>query len=125
MQDNQTNTCQSEIIHSDHNGVSVEAFGEHSRDGTYVPAGHFYAVNAGSNQHSIAFQNGAVKLVGVNGLTNESLLAILIHRTEKLDAAFPSEDNKAAIASMKQALESFNKRTANRLARGVEGQNKL
>jgi hypothetical protein len=58
----------------------------------------------------------------VNGLTNEVLLAILIHRTEALDAQYPCDENKEGIEHMKKALEAFNKRTANRKDRGVEDQ---
>lgn len=56
----------------------------------------------------------------MNGVTSEALLKVLIHRTKTLDEKFPSEFNKQAIIYMKSALEEFNKRTAERRARGVE-----
>lgn len=73
---------------------------------------------------AISFQNGAPAENGVNGVTLESMLAILIHRTQILDGKFPSEHNKLAIAHMKQALQEFDSRTAERKARGVVGRMK-
>lgn len=87
-----------------------------------VPPGHSYAVASDDYFCTIEFQNGPVATEGINGLTNEVLLAILIHRTETLDAQYPCDENKEAIEHMKKALEAFNKRTANRKARGVHDQ---
>jgi len=70
----------------------------------------------------IHFQDGPTVIDGVNGATNESLLKILIHRTQYLDSKFPSDQNKQAIAAMQTALAAFDARTAERQARGVEGQ---
>ncbi len=91
-----------------------------------IPAGHsYYAdINAGASSRPLAlidFQNGPIREVGTNGFTNEALLAILIHRTETVNKKFPCEENELAIKRMKEALEAFNQRTANRKARGVEG----
>jgi hypothetical protein len=69
----------------------------------------------------IFFQDGAVPTEGVNGLTNEALLAIVIHRTETINAKFPCTENELALQYMRRALELFNERTAKRKARGVEG----
>lgn len=89
-----------------------------------IPAGHsYYAdINAGASSRPlplINFQNGPIREVGTNGFTNEALLAILIHRTETVNKQFPCEENELAIKRMKEALEAFNQRTANRKARGV------
>ena len=62
---------------------------------------------------------------GVNGITSEALLAILIHRTEVLNSNFPCAENEAAIAGLKTALEAFESRTRDRIARQVEGENKV
>jgi hypothetical protein len=71
----------------------------------------------------LSFQKGPVKEVGINGIQNEPLIAILIHRLEYLDSQFPCDDNKEAIAHMYEALTFLNNRTASRIARGVEGIN--
>jgi hypothetical protein len=107
-------------IHTDKNGVAVNAISTLA-DGSNV-AGHLYQVLAGPNTITVEFQNGAVKERGVNGVTNEALLAILIHRTQVLNERFPCRENSIAITKMQEALMWFDKRTADREARGVEGQ---
>lgn len=103
-----------DVVPPDLNGLRVVTFGE---------PGHFYS--AGTSDEGligqIEFQNGGVAAKGVNGWTNEAVLAVLIDRTKILDAKFPCDENKSAIQSMQAALDVFNKRTAARLQRGVEG----
>lgn len=106
-------------IHTDDNGVAVNAISTLA-DGKGV-AGHLYQVLAGQKSLSVEFQHGAVKENGVNGITSEALLAILIHRTEVLNKLFPCRENSIAITKMQEALMWFDKRTADRKARGVEG----
>lgn len=108
-------------IYTDHNGVAVNAISALA-DGTQVE-GHHYDILAGANTSTVLFQNGPVKEVGVNGVTNEALLAILIHRTKFLDAKFPCDENKRAIQHLEEALVNLEVRTARRIARGVEGVN--
>ncbi len=107
-------------IHFDNNGVMVCAITEPK---SYE--GHSYEVL--DKDHTllaaIDFQKGAVADVGVNGVTNEALLAILIHRTKILDSQYPCDENKRAIEHMERALVSFEVRTARRIARGVDGKN--
>lgn len=106
-------------IHTDHNGVAVNAISSLA-DGTNVE-GHVYQVLAGTSTTHIVFQQGPVKEAGVNGLTNEALLAILIHRTKHLDGKFPCTENARAIQHMEEALVNLEARTARRMTRGVEG----
>lgn len=106
-------------IHTDHNGVAVNAISSLA-DGTDVE-GHLYQVLSGPKTQSIEFQMGGVAVNGVNGLTNEALLAILIHRTKFLDGKFPCDENRRAIEHMEQALVNLEVRTARRITRGVEG----
>ena len=106
-------------IHTDHNGVYVNSISTLA-DGTDVE-GHFYQVSSGLRNTDIHFQRGGVAGNGVNGLTNEALLAILIHRTKFLDGKFPCNENKRAIQHMEEALVNLEVRTARRMTRGVEG----
>ena len=106
-------------IYTDHNGVAVNAI-HRLGDGTEVE-GQLYQVLAGANVTSVTFQKGNPKTKGVNGLTNEALLAILIHRTTFVNQQFPCEENMVAIQHLKQALVNFEVRTARRMVRGVEG----
>lgn len=106
-------------IHTDHNGVAVNAISSLS-DGSNVE-GHEYIVLAGVKSFAISFQRGGVAENGVNGLTNEALLAILIHRTKLLDNKFSCDENKRAIGHMEEALVNLEVRSARRMVRGVEG----
>tara|TARA_R110002073_G_scaffold49025_6_gene131429 strand:+ start:661 stop:999 length:339 start_codon:yes stop_codon:yes gene_type:complete len=106
-------------IHTDHNGVAVNAISAHA-DGTNVE-GHEYQILAGTGGIDLNFQNGPVKENGVNGITNEALLAVLIHRTKFLDSKFGCDENKRAIQHMEEALVNLECRTARRIVRGVEG----
>lgn len=90
--------------------------------------GHFYLFIKPDNDQivgEVIFQHGTVKEVGINGSTNESVLAALIHRTKHLDSLYPCDENKEAIEHLEKALAAFDKRTTNRVARGVEGQYKV
>jgi hypothetical protein len=70
----------------------------------------------------VLFQNGPIKEAGLNGITQEALLAIVIDRLEAFQAGpFSSEDNAQALAHCHLALEALQTRTRKRLARGVEG----
>lgn len=70
----------------------------------------------------IGFQNGPIKEFGVNGVTQEALLAIVIDRLEGFQKGpFPSQDNVDALHHVKSALTYLQKRTRARIARGVEG----
>ncbi len=62
------------------------------------------------------------KLYTVNdGTTNEELLEILIDRMKYLGAKFPCRENSLATTKLEEALMWLNKRTQDRVKRGVEG----
>jgi hypothetical protein len=70
----------------------------------------------------IQFQNGPIQEFGVNGISGEALLAIVIDRLRCFQAGpYASADNADALSSIESALASLQKRTRERLARGVEG----
>ncbi len=87
-----------------------------------IQKGHSYSVNNGFGYlGQVAFQDGPVPEHGVNGLTNEALLAILIHRTNILNERFPCNENSEALVLMTQAKQVFESRTKRRQAAGIEG----
>lgn len=108
-----------ETIHTDHLGIFVAAATATNH------SGHIYEVASAEigTLLQIGFQNGPVKEVGVTGVQNEHLLAILIHRTKILNERFPCEQNETALRHMKLAINAFQSRTADRTSRGVEGTN--
>lgn len=70
----------------------------------------------------ISFQNGAINEHGVNGLTQEALLAIVADRLECFQAGpFASVYNATALEHVKAAQEALLSRTRERMVRGVEG----
>ncbi len=70
----------------------------------------------------ILFQNGPIKEAGVNGVTHEVLLAILIDRLTSFQAGpYACEANATALDNLKAAQSSLQQRTKERLARNVEG----
>lgn len=84
--------------------------------------------NCDFNEHlvEISFQNGPIKENGVNGCQNEDLIAIIIDRLEGFqNTEFKCRENAIAITKLEEALMWLEKRTANRIARGVEGTNKI
>ena len=96
---------------------------------------HVYQIEWGNNEgedqtgHSqrkvlISFQNGPIKEFGVNGISGEALLAIVIDRLRGFQAGpFASPDNAEALNAIEVGLECLQRRTKERLARGVEGTN--
>lgn len=56
-----------------------------------------------------------------DGTTNEEVLKMLIDRMNSLQAKFPCRENAIATTHFETGLLWLEKRTADRLARGVEG----
>ena len=72
--------------------------------------------------YHINFQNGPIQEAGVNGITQEALLAIVIDRLRSFQAGpFPCEENAECLSYCEMALDILKERTRMRLARGVEG----
>jgi len=82
-----------------------------------------------SAKHStILFQNGPIGVDGngVNGVTHEALLAIIIDRlTAFQEGPYACEANAVALGKLKEAVDWLNIRTKTRMARGVEGTHKV
>ena len=74
----------------------------------------------------IIFQNGPINDFGVNGVTHEVLLAILIDRMSGFQAGkFACENNAQALRGLMHAQVSLQRRTLERMNRGVEGTHDL
>jgi len=73
----------------------------------------------------IGFQNGPIGEAGVNGITHEVLLAILIDRMEGFQRGqFANDFNQRALNHLKSAQAELLARTKERMSRGVEGTHK-
>lgn len=76
------------------------------------------------NPFDIKFQNGPIAENGVNGCSNESLLAVVIDRLRGFQSGpFSCRDNAVALTKLEEAIMWLHKRTRDRVARGVEGTN--
>jgi len=56
-----------------------------------------------------------------DGTTNEEVLLMLADRLKVLGERLPSRENSIAVTKVEEALLWLNKRTADRVLRGVEG----
>ena len=70
----------------------------------------------------LSFQNGPIPKNGVNGITHEVLLAILIHRLDGFQQGpFACSENNSARDRLLDAQRILHGRTRARMDRGVEG----
>ena len=74
--------------------------------------------------HDIRFQDGPIQEAGVNGISNEALLAIVEDRLAGFQSGqFSCRENAIALTKIQEAMMWLQKRTRDRVARGVEGTN--
>ena len=70
----------------------------------------------------IDFQNGPIKEAGVNGISNEALLAIVEDRLACfLSGEYACRENAIALTKIQEAMMWLQMRTRDRVSRGVEG----
>lgn len=99
----------------------------HADEPTHGNASHVYSVEwfeadereAGA---TLRFQNGPIGEVGVNGMTNEVLLAIVVDRLRGFQSGpYACRENELALTRIEEAAMWLESRTKQRTARGVEG----
>lgn len=111
------------LVEKDH----VKIFHESKEQFAYGAPHTFTLNNAGSGEHlgEIRFQKGGIRETGINGISNESLIAIVIARLEYFQKGeFPNNNNFIAIERLTEALLWLKGRTLDRELRGVEGLSK-
>lgn len=70
----------------------------------------------------VLFQNGPIPEHGVNGVTQEALLTIVVDRLRSFQAGpFSCRENAIALTHCEDALMWLQRRTRARIRRGVEG----
>ena len=70
----------------------------------------------------IRFQNGPIAENGVNGVSQEALLAIVVDRLECFQKGqYACRENAIALTKLQEAMHWLHHRTREREARGVEG----
>lgn len=91
-------------------------------------ASHEYVVIARQAGLSIQinFQNGPIAESGINGISGEALLAIVIDRLQCFQSGdYKCRENAIALTKLEEAMHWLQHRTRERLARGVEGTSKI
>ena len=75
---------------------------------------------------TIYFQNGPINEAGVNGITQEVLLAIVADRLRSFQAGqYACRENAIALTKVEEAMQWLHSRTLKRMQRGVEGTHKV
>lgn len=97
-------------------------------------AHHMYGVSYGDPSGEkgdpglavLEFQNGPVSEAGVNGITNEALIAVVLDRLRSFQKSpYSCRENALMITKLEEALMWGHKRTLDRVRRGVEGKHEL
>ena len=88
---------------------------------------HRYEMFVGDGKcYPLDFQNGPIAEAGVNGVTQEALLAIVADRLRSFQAGpFACRENALALTKIEEAMHWLLSRTRARMARGVEGTHKV
>ena len=115
-----------EVLDEPGAGGACHLYGITGFDTSTNPSDPFVARHGAPAKHAtVLFQNGPIAEVGVNGVTHEALLAILIDRLEYFQAGpYASVYNEVALAHLTRAQKSLLDRTRERMDRGVEGTHK-
>lgn len=89
---------------------------------TSTNASDINAESEPSEATTILFQNGTIPEKGVNGITQEALLAIIADRLRGFqEGPFKSRENAVALTHIETAMLWLHRRTLRRMQRGVEG----
>lgn len=83
-----------------------------------------YKVESDAKDEHVIFQDGNPAEVGVNGLTNEAMIAIVIDRIEKQNAIVSSVENEKALECLRAGKGALESRIRDRQKRGVLGTSK-
>lgn len=126
-------TINDHVVNPTNDRLKIEVVDEAGQGG----ANHLYVIsgfNTGNNvsartslaetSTAILFQNGPINEFGVNGVTHEAILAIVADRLRSFQAGpYACRDNDLALADVENAMLRLQKRTHERMRRGVEGTN--
>ncbi len=84
------------------------------------------APESGGGKTLIKFQNGPIQEAGVNGISNEALVTVVIDRLRGFQSGkYACRENAIALTKLEESLLWLQKRTLDRLRRGVEGTNQV
>ena len=83
-----------------------------------------YPHPTGEMKMALCFQRGPIGENGLNGISHEALLAVVLDRLRGFqEGPYACRENAVAITKVEEALMWLHKRTLDRMRRGVEGKN--
>lgn len=83
---------------------------------------HEYAIESNNSCLHISFQNGPIAEAGVNGISQEALLAVVEDRLKCFQSGpYACRENAIALTHIQDAMHWLQHRTRERMQRGVEG----
>lgn len=112
------------------NSFNREHVSIHADEADASGASHYYSIgvltkDVGVSAALIHFQQGPVREVGFNGLTDESLLAVVLDRIQGFQRGpFGCRENAIVVTKLQEAMHWLRHRAEDRETRGVEGTNK-
>lgn len=89
------------------------------------PAQNFIEINDSYNAITFKIQDGPVKKKGVNGCQVDHIIETAKLMLEGLHKKVAAKETACAITKLEEAIMWLEKRTKDRIARGVEGTNNL
>jgi hypothetical protein len=110
------------------NGTKIDCDERDANGGSHVYRIRVGATKDGhfTDEQEVRFQCGPLQEAGLNGISDEVLLAIVIDRLEGFQSAqYRSRYNALAITKLEEAMHWLNARTGDRQKRGVEGTHKV
>ncbi len=116
-------TIESHKVNGCNESLLIEVLDEPGAGG----ASHHYRVSVTGNPNftsetDVYFQNGPIAEAGVNGLTQEALIAICVDRLQSFQKGpYACRENALALTHLEDAQHWLQHRTRARLSRGVEG----
>ena len=98
--------------------IEVEALDEHPSG---VP--HHYSLKISNGPITqLNFQNGPIAEVGVNGITQEALLAVVLDRLRSFQKGpYACRENALTITKIEEGMLWLHSRTLARMRKGIEG----
>lgn len=117
-------TITDHVVNPANDQLTIEVLDESGASG----ANHVYQVRGYHSKEAdetavvIRFQNGPINEVGVNGITQEVLLAIVADRLRSFQTgSFACRENALALTKVEEAQHWLQQRAIARMRRGIEG----
>ena len=94
-------------------------------DGEEIDLGPYVAVNHETNEITFKIQSGPIKENGLNGCQVVDMIRTSFYIIEGLNRRFPCIENDQTLDALMLALGWQERRTLNRVARGIEGRSEV